>query len=178
GLSARRGHAAGLPGGGAGCSQRPGRGRPAAPGGQSAARGLEELTDRCRTGPERVKPTAHAGGSMQVNRDQLVEDSVFILQCLRQNARGGRQNGLDEVRSTLEGSVALDLAAYVGFLERFGYVEVESEAIRVTPQGERAAKGDADVSRDVQDHFRQVIESGAEPETFETLLKGIDDTQP
>ena len=93
---------------------------------------------------------------MQVNRDQLVEDSVFILQCLRQNARGGRQNDLDEVRSTLEGSVSLDLAAYVAFLERFGYVEVEAEAIRVTPQGERAAKGDTDVSRDVSDHFKQV----------------------
>ena len=102
---------------------------------------------------------------MQVSRDQLVEDSVFILQCLRQNARGGRQNDLDEVRSTLEGSVSLDLAAYVAFLERFGYVEVEAEAIRVTPQGERAAKGDTDVSRDVSDHFKQVIE-------------GVDDTQP
>ena len=115
---------------------------------------------------------------MQLSRDQLVEDSVFILQCLRQNARGGRQNGLAEVRSTLEGSVALDLAAYVAFLKRFGYVEIDEKAIRVTPQGERAAQGDADVSRDVFDHFKQVIENGAEPETFEALLKGVDDTQP
>ncbi|MGZ6142854.1 MAG: serine/threonine-protein kinase [Myxococcales bacterium] len=115
---------------------------------------------------------------MQLSRDQLVEDSVFILQCLRQNARGGRQNGLAEVRSTLEGSVALDLAAYVAFLKRFGYVEIDEKAIRVTPQGERAAKGDADVSRDVSDHFKQVIENGAEPETFEALLKTADDTQP
>jgi hypothetical protein len=114
---------------------------------------------------------------MQVSRDQLVEDSVFILQCLRQNARGGRQNGLDEVRSTLEGSVALDLAAYVAFLKRFGYVEMDAQSLKVTPQGERAAKGDADVSRQVLDHFRQVIEDGAEPGSaaFEALLR---DTQP
>jgi hypothetical protein len=114
---------------------------------------------------------------MQVSRDQLVEDSVFILQCLRQNARGGRQNGLDEVRSTLEGSVALDLAAYVAFLKRFGYLEMDAQCLRVTAQGERAAKGDADVSRQVQDHFRQVLENGAEPGSvaFEALLR---DTQP
>jgi len=114
---------------------------------------------------------------MQVSRDQLVEDSVFILQCLRQNARGGRQNGLDEVRSTLEGSVALDLAAYVAFLKRFGYLEMDAQSLKVTAQGERAAKGDADVSRQVQDHFRQVLENGAEPEgvAFEALLR---DTQP
>ncbi|MCA1826059.1 MAG: serine/threonine protein kinase [Myxococcales bacterium] len=98
---------------------------------------------------------------MQVNREQLVEDSVFILQCLRQNAKGGRQSALDE----LEGSVALEPAAYVAFLERFGYVEVEQHGIRVTAQGERAATGAADVSRDVQDHFRQVIQ-------------GVHDTQP
>lgn len=115
---------------------------------------------------------------MQLSRDQLVEDSVFILQCLRQNAKGGRHNGLAEVRTTLEGSVHLELGAYVAFLKRFGYVEVDEKAIRVTPQGERAAKGDADVSRDVSDHFKQVIETGAEPETFEALLKTADDTQP
>ena len=116
---------------------------------------------------------------MQVSRDQLVEDSVFILQCLRQNARGGRGNALDEVMSTLEGAVALDLGAYVAFLRRFGYVEVDEKAIKVTPQGERAAQGDADVSRDVSDHFKQVIESGAAPEAFEGLLKAAgSDTQP
>src|SRR3954468_21698424 len=116
---------------------------------------------------------------MQVSRDQLVEDSVFILQCLRQNAKGGRQNGLAEVRSTLEGSVTLDLAAYVSFLKRFGYVEIDAQALKVTPHGERAARGDADVSRDVQDHFRKVL-AGEEPAgaSFEALLQGADDTQP
>jgi hypothetical protein len=117
---------------------------------------------------------------MQVSRDQLVEDSVFILQCLRQNAKGGRQNGLAEVRSTLEGSVTLDLAAYVSFLKRFGYVEIDAQSLKVTPHGERAARGDADVSRDVQDHFRQVIageEAGGA--SFEQLLEGVvENTQP
>src|SRR5437588_4133998 len=84
---------------------------------------------------------------------QLVEDSVFILQCLRQNQRGGRQNGLAEVRSTLEGSVALDPGAYVAFLRRFGYVEVDHDAVKVTEQGEKAAVGDADLTPDVQKHF-------------------------
>ena len=116
---------------------------------------------------------------MQVSRDQLVEDSVFILQCLRQNAKGGRPNVLAEVRSTLEGSVTLDLAAYVSFLKRFGYVEIDAQALKVTAHGERAARGESDVSRDVQDHFRQVIEEGVEPAaSFEGLLKGVDDTQP
>src|SRR5438105_13165593 len=105
---------------------------------------------------------------MQVSRDQLVEDSVFILQCLRQNARGGRQNGLAEVRSTLEGSVALDLAAYVAFLRRFGYLEVDADALKVTEQGERAATGDADVSSDVLSHFAEVLDGH----------KPSDDTRP
>src|SRR5438874_9826246 len=91
---------------------------------------------------------AIAMAQIQVSRDQLVEDSVFILQCLRQNARGGRPNGLEEVRTTLAGSVALDLGAYVAFLKKFGYLEVDAQALalKVTPQGELAALGDADVS--------------------------------
>ncbi|HUJ28235.1 MAG TPA: serine/threonine-protein kinase [Myxococcales bacterium] len=114
---------------------------------------------------------------IQVSRDQLVEDSVFILQCLRQNARGGRANDIREVRSTLAGSVALDLGAYVAFLKRFGYVEIDSQAavLQVTAQGERAAVGDADVSRDVSDHFAQVLTLGSEPpreSAFESLLGG------
>src|SRR5438105_15795356 len=96
----------------------------------------------------------------EITRSQLVEDSVFILQCLRQNQRGGRQNGLAEVRTTLEGSVALDLGAYVAFLNRFGYVEIDADAVHVTAQGERAATGDADVSGDVQSHFAEVLERG------------------
>ena len=48
---------------------------------------------------------------IQVSRDQLVEDSVFILQCLRQNQRGGRQNGLAEVRSTGAGGERVELRA-------------------------------------------------------------------
>jgi len=118
----------------------------------------------------------------QVSRDQLVEDSVFILQCLRQNARGGRANDIAEVRTTLAGSVALDLGAYVAFLKKFGYVEIDprASALKVTEQGERAAIGDADVSRDVSDHFAQVLKDGSEPpreSAFESLLRGHD-TQP
>jgi serine/threonine protein kinase len=128
----------------------------------------------------------HTGAQLaqiQVSRSQLVEDSLFILQCLRQNARGGRQNGLAEVKSTLEGSVTLDLVAYVSFLKRFGYLEIDTQAaaLKVTPQGERAATGAADVSRDVLDHFALELEKGAErqPESaFESLLHGVDDTQP
>jgi eukaryotic-like serine/threonine-protein kinase len=112
---------------------------------------------------------------IQVSRDQLVEDSVFILQCLRQNARGGRANDIREVRTTLAGSVALDLGAYVAFLKRFGYVDIDVKAaiLQVTAQGERAAIGDADVSRDVSDHFAQVLSQGSEPpreSAFESLL--------
>src|SRR5260370_9810685 len=113
----------------------------------------------------------------QISRDQLVEDSVFILQCLRQTARGGRANDFAEVRRTLAGSVALDLGAYVTFLKKFGYLEIDAHAaaLKVTPQGDRAAVGDADVSRDVSDHFAQVLKDGAEPpreSAFESLLRG------
>src|SRR5260370_607158 len=64
----------------------------------------------------------------QISRDQLVEDSVFILQCLRQNARGGRANDFAEVRSTLAGSVALDLGAYVTSLKKVGYLQIDGHA--------------------------------------------------
>ena len=117
---------------------------------------------------------------IQVSRDQLVEDSVFILQCLRQNAKGGRPNDIREVRTTLAGSTALDLGAYVAFLKRFGYVDIDAKAsvLQVTEQGERVAVGDADVSRDVSDHFAKVLTDGSEPpreSAFESLLR---DTQP
>ena len=107
---------------------------------------------------------------MHVSRDQLVEDSVFILQCLRQSARGKRQSALDD----LEGSVALEPAEYVAFLERFGYLKLEDQSIRVTPQGERAAKGDADVSRDVQDHFQAVLAGGAQTPLASPQVKPVD----
>ena len=101
---------------------------------------------------------------IQVSKDILVEDAVFILQCLRQNQRGGRDNGLPDVQLTLANSVALDLADYVGFLRRFGYVEVDAQrsALRVTDEGDQAAVGRAGqkIFREVGEHFAPLIAAG------------------
>ena len=81
---------------------------------------------------------------IEVTRELLVEDAVFILQCLRQNARGGRPNGLADVQLTLANSVTLDLGDYVTFLRRFGYVDVDARAaaLQLTTQGNLAAVGE------------------------------------
>jgi hypothetical protein len=99
---------------------------------------------------------------IEVTRDLLVEDAVFILQCLRQNQRGGRRNGLADVRQTLANSVTLDLADYVAFLRRFKYVDVDAgaSALLVTEQGDEAAIGKADVARDVGQHFAPMLAKG------------------
>lgn len=99
---------------------------------------------------------------IEVTRDLLVEDAVFILQCLRQNQRGGRRNGLADVRQTLANSVTLDLADYVAFLRRFNYVDVDAgaSALLVTAQGDEAAIGKADVARDVGQHFAPMLAKG------------------
>ena len=100
---------------------------------------------------------------IEVTRDLLVDDTVFILQCLRQNERGGRQNALADVRLTLADSVTLDLADYVGFLRAFRYVEVDSKAaaLLLTARGEKAALGKKDVATEVARHFAQLISRGA-----------------
>src|SRR5207253_8228046 len=57
-------------------------------------------------------------------------------------------------------------------------VDAQALALKVTPQGELAALGDADVSRDVTDHFAQVLLDGTQPENaFEQLMR-TSDTQP
>ena len=117
---------------------------------------------------------------IQVSRDILVEDAVFILQCLRQNQRGGRDNGLPDVQETLANSVALDLADYVSFLRRFGYVEVDAQkaALRVTDEGDLAAVGKTGqkIFRDIGEHFAPMLAAGRveladEGDAFADLLR-------
>ena len=126
---------------------------------------------------------------IEVTRDLLVEDAVFILQCLRQNQRGGRANGLADVRMTLANSVTLDLSDYVSFLRRYGYVDVDSKAaaLLVTAAGESAATGQTDVIASVVQHFAPVLARGSAeiddlegPAAIEALLRsaGIERAQP
>ena len=126
---------------------------------------------------------------IEVTRDLLVDDAVFILQCLRQNQRGGRANGLADVRMTLADSVTLDLADYVTFLRRYGYVDVDSKAaaLLVTPDGESAATGKIDLVASVVQHFAPVLIKGSvelddleAPAAIEALLRsaGLERAQP
>lgn len=126
---------------------------------------------------------------IEVTRELLVEDAVFILQCLRQNQRGGRQNGLADVRMTLSDSVTLDLADYVGFLRRYKYVDVDprAAALLVTPEGESAALGKTDVAASVVQHFAPLLAKGSVeledlegPAAAEALLRsaGLARAQP
>ena len=101
---------------------------------------------------------------IEVTRELLVEDAVFILQCLRQNARGGRPNGLAEVQKTLANSVTLDLGDYVAFLRRFGYLDVDARAaaLQLTAQGDQVAVGEAHakVIENVGEHFGPILAAG------------------
>jgi hypothetical protein len=126
---------------------------------------------------------------IEVSRDLLVDDAVFILQCLRQNQRGGRANGLADVRMTLADSVALDLSEYVTFLRRYGYVDIDPKAaaLLVTPDGESAATGKTDVGASVVQHFAKVLTRGSAevddleaPAAIEALLRaaGLERAQP
>ncbi len=126
---------------------------------------------------------------IEVTRDLLVDDAVFILQCLRQNQRGGRVNGLADVRMTLADSVTLDLSDYVTFLRRYGYVDVDPKAaaLLVTPDGESAATGKTDVGASVVQHFAKVLTRGSAevddleaPAAIEALLRaaGLERAQP
>ena len=126
---------------------------------------------------------------IEVTRDLLVEDSVFILQCLRQNQRGGRPNALADVRLTLANSVTLDLSDYVSFLRQFGYLDVDAQAaaLLVTPHGDKAAVGVSSVADDVGQHFAPMIAAGSVliddvegTNAIEELLRsaGIDRTSP
>ena len=126
---------------------------------------------------------------IEVTRDLLVGDSVFILQCLRQNQRGGRANGLADVRMTLADSVALDLSDYVAFLRRYGYVDVDPRAasLLVTAEGDSAATGTTDVVASVVQHFAPMLAKGSAevqdlegPAAVEALLRsaGLDRAQP
>jgi tRNA A-37 threonylcarbamoyl transferase component Bud32 len=126
---------------------------------------------------------------IEVTRDLLIEDSVFILQCLRQNQRGGRSNALAEVQQTLANSVTLDLSDYVAFLRRFGYVDVDARAaaLQLTPVGDQAAVGEAAsrVAENVGEHFAPLLAAGRvevddveEPSALDELLRSAGLTPP
>ena len=126
---------------------------------------------------------------IELTRDLLVEDAVFILQCLRQNERGGRSNGLAEVRQTLANSVTLDLSDYVAFLRRFGYVDVDARAVslQLTPVGDQAAIGELlpRVVEHVGEHFGLLLAQGRVeldevegPPPMEALLRSAGLTPP
>lgn len=102
--------------------------------------------------------------SILVTKEQLAEDAVFVLQCLRQNVRDGRSNHLVDVRNTLANSVTLDFNDYVKFLRKFEYASLDREAhvLGLTAAGEQASLGESvdALQRQVGDFFSEVIAAG------------------
>lgn len=79
---------------------------------------------------------------IMVTRDDLAEDSVFILQCVRQNALGGRSTHMADVRQELGNSITLEFSDYLKFLRTQGYLTLDREqhTLSLTAQGEKASQ--------------------------------------
>lgn len=77
-----------------------------------------------------------------VTREILAEDTVFILQCLRENAREGRSMHMMDVRNYLANSVTLEFSDYLRFLRKFGYVTLDREqhTLGLTAAGDQTAQ--------------------------------------
>lgn len=100
---------------------------------------------------------------MPVTRDILNEDAVFILQCLRQNAREGRSMHMMDVRGYLADSMTLEFSDYLKFLRKFGYVELDREehTLALTPAGEAAAQeDDGELDGRLATHFAEQLAAG------------------
>ncbi len=79
-----------------------------------------------------------------MTRDKVSGDALFILKSLKENSRLGRSNKLADVKSALEGSVALEFDSYFFFLRKFHYIAMDREAqLKLTDQGDRVVEGDA-----------------------------------
>ncbi len=75
-------------------------------------------------------------------QQDVLNDSLSILQFIRDNAQTGRSNRLAEVKSALEGRVQLEFDSYFFFLRKFHYIAMDREAqLRLTEGGERVCEG-------------------------------------
>src|SRR4051812_48761849 len=122
-----------------------------------------------------------------VTRDILAEDTVFILQCLRENAREGRSMHMMDVRNYLANSVTLEFSDYLRFLRKNNYVQLDREqhTLALTPDGDKAAQSDASgalvgqLEQFFADKLRQgVVEVQTEEEERTALGQLVDTGRP
>lgn len=100
---------------------------------------------------------------MPVSLDILNEDAVFILQCLRENAREGRSMHMMDVRGHLADSVTLEFSDYLKFLRKYGYVALDREqhTLSLTEAGAEAAQqDDGELDARLAAHFADKLAAG------------------
>lgn len=99
-----------------------------------------------------------------VTRDILAEDTVFILQCLRESHREGRSMHMLDVRNYLANSVTLEFSDYLRFLRKYGYVVLDREqhTLGLTAPGDQAAQADPGTGLlgQLDDHFADKLKKG------------------
>ncbi len=78
---------------------------------------------------------------IEVSREILAADAVFILQCLRDAARENRSTHMIDMRTELSTSVTLAFSDYLRFLRKHEYVVLDRElhTLSLTPAGETVA---------------------------------------
>jgi eukaryotic-like serine/threonine-protein kinase len=77
------------------------------------------------------------------SQQDVLNDSLSILQFIKDNATGGRSNRLAEVKHSLESRVNLEFDSYFFFLRKFHYIAMDREAqLRLTDGGERVCAGE------------------------------------
>lgn len=79
---------------------------------------------------------------MQIRRETVSGEALFILQSLKENGRLGRSNKLADVKATLEPTVSLEFDSYFFFLRKFHYIAMDREAqLHLTDDGEKVVDG-------------------------------------
>lgn len=119
---------------------------------------------------------------MPVTLDILNEDAVFILQCLRENAREGRSMHMMDVRGHLADSVTLEFRDYLKFLRKYGYVALDREehTLSLTEAGVDAAQqDDGQLDTRLAAHFAEKLAGElVAPEETLSLLTRVDPGPP
>jgi serine/threonine protein kinase len=79
-----------------------------------------------------------------VTKELLTEDTIFVLQCLRENRRAGRSLHFLDLRQELANSVTLEFSDYLRFLRKFEYATLDREqhTLDLTPAGDTLAQGE------------------------------------
>lgn len=101
----------------------------------------------------------------QLTHEVLVEEARFILRTLQREDLFGERVRLTEAERVLDTSISLSFADYCGFLNKYGYVRIDSLAnlIEVTEGGAQVAQDldDAEFHARLSRHFAKELGGGA-----------------